>query len=100
MGIVWYRFRAEARRGWRAWLVLGILIGLGSGVVLALFAGARRAESAIERFGAQANPFDVQVISGVPGLFDFAAVDLDQVAALPGVADSAPVFIVPDRRGG
>jgi len=40
VAVVWYRFGAEARRGWAAWLALGILVGLGSGAVLALLAGA------------------------------------------------------------
>src|SRR5215210_2725612 len=93
MGVVWYRFRAEARRGWKAWLALGILIGLGSGAVLALLAGARRTDSAIDRFGAKANAWDVQVTSGIPGLFDFAELDLGEVASLPGVADSVPEFV-------
>lgn len=92
MAILWYRFRAEARQGWKAWLALGILVGLGSGAVLVLVAGARRTDSAIDRFGARANPWHVQVVSGIPGLFDFAELDLEQVAALPGVADSVPVF--------
>lgn len=94
MAIVWYRFRAEARRGWKAWLALGILVGLGAGAVLALVAGARRTDSAIERFDARANAWDVQVISGIPGLFDFAELDLEQVARLPGVADAVPAFVM------
>ena len=59
MRVVWYRFRAEARRGWKSWLALGILVGLGSGAVLALFAGARRTGDAINRFDAGANPWHV-----------------------------------------
>ena len=94
MAIVWYRFRAEARRGWKAWLALGILVGLGAGAVLALVAGARRTDSAIERFDARANAWDVQVTSGIPGLFDFAELDLEQVARLPGVADAVPAFVM------
>lgn len=91
---MWYRFRVEARRGWKAWLAVGVLVGLGSGAVLALIAGARRTDTAIDRFADKANAWDVQVISGTPGLSDFAEVDLDKVAALPGVADAAPVFVL------
>lgn len=41
--------RWELRRRWRSWLALAILTALGGGAVLALAAGARRAESAYPR---------------------------------------------------
>ena len=47
---VGYRFRAETRVRWRAWLGLSLAIGLGSGIALAAAAGARRTESAYPRF--------------------------------------------------
>src|SRR5687767_1109063 len=94
MGVVWYRFRADARRGWKAWLAVAALMGLGAGVVLALLAGARRTDSAIDRFVTWSKPPDVTVIRGVPGLFDFAEVDLDKVVRLPGVADSVRVVVL------
>ncbi|MEO7556538.1 MAG: FtsX-like permease family protein [Acidimicrobiales bacterium] len=89
MTLVWFRLSSEARQRWRSWLALAVLLGLGGGAALSMFAGARGTDSAIERFVAQARPWDAQVTSGVPGLFDFAPLDLDAVAALPGVVDSA-----------
>ena len=56
--------------------------------MLALVAGARRSDTAIDRFVAESGAHDLMVINGIPGTFDFAEVDLDEVAALPGVADS------------
>ncbi len=94
MGVVWYRFRADARRSWKAWLAVAVLIGLGSGIVLALLAGARRTDSAIDRFVAWSRPADVWVVRGVPGIFDFAELDLAEVARLPEVTDSVPVLIL------
>ncbi|HYF45377.1 MAG TPA: hypothetical protein VD926_04140, partial [Acidimicrobiales bacterium] len=43
-----YCVRAEARRSWRSWLVLGLLIGLSAGAVLAAAAGARRTATAYQ----------------------------------------------------
>lgn len=91
MAVIWYRFRTEARRGWKAWLAVALLVGLGSGAVLALVSGARRTDSAISRYVEKAQPWDVQVSRGIPGVFDFAEVDLDEVLRLPGVADSSPI---------
>jgi hypothetical protein len=42
--------RVQARRRWRAWLALGVLIGIASGASIAAAAGARRADSAYPRF--------------------------------------------------
>ena len=42
--------RSEWRSGWRALLGLALLIALGGGVTLAALAGARRADTAIDRF--------------------------------------------------
>ncbi len=32
--------------------------------------------------------------SGIPGLFHFAELDLEQVERLPGVADAVPAFVM------
>jgi hypothetical protein len=70
------------------------VIGLSAGLVLALVAGARRSDTAIERFVDGANAHEDLVISGIPGVFDFAAPDLDEVAALPGVTDSERAIVL------
>lgn len=88
MTAVWYRFRAELRSRWRAWLGLGLLVGLAAGAVMALAAGARRTDTAYARFLESHNAYDVMVIDfeepGFPGIGGF-----DKIAALPSVADSA-----------
>ena len=90
MTAVWYRFRAELRSRWRAWLGLGLLVGLAAGAVMALAAGARRTDTAYARFLEAQNAYDVIVFdfeqrgSGLRGVGDF-----DEIAALPLVEDSA-----------
>jgi ABC-type lipoprotein release transport system permease subunit len=85
---VWYRLRAELRSRWRAWLGLGLLVGLASGAVMALAAGARRTDTAYARFLEAQNAYDVIVFDyeqrGFPGVGGF-----DKIAALPMVEDSA-----------
>ncbi len=49
MTAVAIRLSAELRARWRAWLLLAVVAGLLGGLVLAVFAGARRGESALER---------------------------------------------------
>lgn len=89
-----YRFAADLRKRAGAWLVVGAIIGLSAGVVLALVAGARRTDTAVERFVAGADAHEDLIISGIPGTFDFAEVDLEEVAALPGVVDSVPIGVL------
>ena len=89
MTAVAYRFRAELRRRAVAWVGVGVVIGLAGGLVVALLAGARRTDTAYDRFLASHAAADAVLISGVPGVFDFAPIDLDAVAAMPDVADSA-----------
>lgn len=90
MGATWYRFGAEARRRWPAWLVLALVVGLAGGTVLASVAGARRTRSAYDRFLVAHDAFDVTLVSGIEGVFDIAELDLDRIAALPQVAEAAP----------
>ena len=50
MAAVWARAWAEMRSGWRRWIGLALLIGLIAGAALAAAAGARRTDSALDRF--------------------------------------------------
>src|SRR5688572_18647505 len=63
MTAVSYRFRAELRTRWRAWLALALLVGLAGGAVLALAAGARRTDTAYSRFLSAQNAYDALVIN-------------------------------------
>jgi putative ABC transport system permease protein len=87
MAGVWLRFRTDARARWRAWLGLALLIGFASGAVLALWAGARRTDTAYDRLLDSHRAYDVAVLvpAGEPAL---AAFDTDQLAALPEVSEA------------
>ena len=95
MSALWYRFRAELLARWVPWLAVALLVGLASGAVLALAAGARRTESAYDRFRRSQRAFDVLVVNNRGGVFPgesgTAIIDLNALAALPQVADSARV---------
>lgn len=69
--------RIDARRRWRSFVVLALVVALSTGTVLAAFAGARGEDSAIERLraltlGAQATlvapGFDWDLVRGMPGV--------------------------------
>ena len=49
MTAVGLRVRAELRSRWRAWLSLAVIAGVAAGLVLAIAAAGRRADSAIAR---------------------------------------------------
>jgi MacB-like periplasmic core domain/FtsX-like permease family len=78
MTAVWVRARTELGRRWRATLLLAVLVGLAGGVVLAAVAGARRTDSAMDRFLAYHRPGTVEIDGPV---------DVDDLERLPQVAD-------------
>jgi hypothetical protein len=78
MAAVWLRARAELRRRWRATVLLMVVVGLAGGAVMAAVAGARRTDSAMDRFLAWSRPMQVSVVG----------VDYDLVRRLPQVADA------------
>lgn len=96
MSAVWMRVRAELRTGRRSVAALALLIAIAGAGILTPLAGARRTDTAYDRFLAVANTHDVETNEGVPGLGYDYQLDLDAVAALPEVAESQPqrVFIV------
>jgi FtsX-like permease family len=77
MVTVWACTRAELRRRWRAILLLALVVGLTGGVVLAAVAGARRTDSAMDRFLAYYRPLNVSV--------EAEELDLRAVERLPQV---------------
>lgn len=82
LAVAWYWSRTELRRRWRAWLAIGLLVGIGGGLAMGSIAGARRTDSAYPRFLADADPPDLVLDP------DFEAdgdAFLDAVEALPGV---------------
>jgi ABC-type lipoprotein release transport system permease subunit len=112
---VWYRFRAELRTRWRAWLGLAVIVGIAGGAVLALAAGARRTDSAYRRFLDAQDAYDVLVSLNTAGFGAPAEVtfDTEELRELPQVAETAEtgsffitlgagvgVLVPPDERIG
>jgi hypothetical protein len=85
MAVTWLRL--EARRRWRALIVLALLVALTTGTVLAAAAGARRGQSAFDRLWAQTLPATSAVVPNQPGF------DWSKVEQLPEVSATA-LFIV------
>ena len=76
------RLRADARSRWRAWAALTLLVGLAGGAVVASLAGAKRTETAHDRFLAWSNASDVVLFNAAD------PVDFDQVEQLPEVEEA------------
>ena len=88
VGAVRFRAAVELRRRWRGSVALAVLAGVGAGVALAMFAGARRTDTALDRFVAGAGQqFDATIDLG-PGE------DARRIADLPRVTRTATVTIV------
>jgi len=64
MGVVWYRLRADLRVRWRALALIAVVVGVGGGVALTAFAGARRTSAAVPQMLAYSRPDDGQAIFG------------------------------------
>ena len=89
-GAVAYCVRADARRSWPAWLVLGVLVGLAAGSVMAAAAGARRTESAYQDLRRETNAMDGAVVFACNPEIDADCPETtEEIRALPGIADAA-----------
>jgi MacB-like periplasmic core domain/FtsX-like permease family len=64
MGVVWYRLRADLRVRWRTLVLIVVLVGIGGGVALTAFAGARRTAAAVPQMLAYSRPDDGSVAFG------------------------------------
>src|SRR5215213_7383463 len=85
---VWHWVLLDARRRWRALVLLVLLIAVSAGTVLGAAAAARRGASALDRLSARTLPATVAVLSFTPG-FDWAPVRaLPEVEALATYADT------------
>jgi FtsX-like permease family len=93
MTAVWARAQAELRQRWRATVLLIAVAGLAGGAVIAAVAGARRTDSAMDRFLAYSRPTSLWV----------AGVDFAEVRRLPQVADAdeaAYLLLAPSTPAG
>lgn len=89
------RVVAELRAGWRAWLVVAVLVGAFGGVALAAATGARRAETAYPRFVEAMGGSDltVSVTSSDTVGPEQIRTALRQIARFPQVESSAELAI-------
>jgi hypothetical protein len=85
VAVTWLRL--DVRRRWRSLIVLGLLVALTVGTVLAAVAGSRRGQTAYDRLWARSLPADVTVLANQPGF------DWSKVAALPEVSVTG-LFVV------
>jgi hypothetical protein len=83
MGAVVFRAGTDVRSRLTSALLLAIAIGVAAGVTLTALAGARRTNSAVDRFVAYTQP-EQGIVAADPGLYS-------QIARLPQVAASARV---------
>ena len=87
MNAVWARLRVDARRRWRAWLGVAVLVGLFGGIVTAAAAGAQRTDTAYTRFVAVNRGAQYQIADFIPNP-EAAVLDPKAVAALPSIAEA------------
>lgn len=87
--------RSEWRRGWRSLVGLALLIAVGGGVTLTAFGGARRADTAFDRFlDRVSSPIDVSAagIEDDLSVYTDAWADLTEpIADIAGVRGVTPV---------
>src|SRR5207302_5281474 len=70
MAAVWARARAELRGKARTMAVLALVVGVAGGAALTAFAGARRTDSAVDRFVAYSHSPDANVGPRDPAVLD------------------------------
>ncbi len=58
MGVLWYWLRAGLRGRWRTLALLAVVVGVGGGVAMTAFAGARRTAAAVPQMLAYSRPDD------------------------------------------
>ena len=116
MTAVWLAVRSRLRSGWRSALALVLLVGLGGGIAMAALSGARRTDTALDRFLRYTTvnsavayitpPTGNQAYRGVPadeaGRRRLEVQHLAGIRALPEVAWAGrmmPVIMATERPG-
>jgi hypothetical protein len=87
---VWLFLRAEARRRWRAWLSLALIVGVFAGGVVTAAAGAVRTDSAYARFLDWSRAPDA-LVAAEPYTPFFARLSPAAVMRVPQAADAAVI---------
>src|SRR5256714_3713012 len=93
MNAVWMRVRWELRSRIASVVVLGLIVGVIGGVVIAAAAGARRTETAYARFLRTTRAVDIVVAPTPPG----AVARRRQIVRLPDVAATTLVTLATGR---
>ena len=93
MGAVWVHLRAEIRLHRSSWLALVVVVGLGSGAVLGIAAGARRTDSAYSRFVRDEAPSDFLIGGGYVAIGQ--TIDPKAIAHFPDVQSTAVAAYLP-----
>ena len=92
--------RADLRRRWRSWVVLGLLAGVSVGLACAGIAGARRAENAVPAYARASHLPDAAILAN-DAAFDASV--RARIDALPEVTRSYPFMVAflleTDREG-
>jgi hypothetical protein len=78
---------ADLRRRWRGWLLLGVMVGVAAGFVLAGLAGARRTTTAFDRYSAWGH------VADLTGSIENRARG-EALAEVPGVAEVAHLGVI------
>lgn len=86
---------AQLHATWRSRLALVVLLGAVGTIAIAAAAGALRTNSAVDRFLAEQRAFDVAVLCGPAERSGGELVCEQQVAAVDGIADTAPLVTLP-----
>jgi len=84
--------RNEVARRWKTLVVLGVLAGLVGGLAVAAVAGARRTDTAYERFREATGRADAIVFGTLVGIFP---ADYTPVRNLPEVEDAGEFVLAP-----
>jgi putative ABC transport system permease protein len=93
----WLFLRAEARRRWRAWLSLALIVGVFAGGVMTAAAGAVRADSAYARFLDWSRAPDV-LVAAQPYTPEFARLSPTAIMRVPQAADAAVIKVLLPHR--
>ena len=92
MPAVWARARADLRARWKAWFLLALLVGVAAGAVIAAAAGARRTDTAYQRFSQAYRAPNIMLFGGTPDP-TFAQLNVGQVSHLSPVSQVASGFL-------
>jgi hypothetical protein len=90
MTATWMWVRADLRRRWRSWVVLGILSGVSVGLACAGVAGARRAERVVPVLARASHVPDAAILANDP---TFDAATRARIDRLPEVRESFPFMV-------